>query len=74
MRFGMKSSSRYFNSSPEGGRFPLCLRQVDDLLYGRSIQICHETARFRDIRALHKFDTAHASTHSRFNLERHLVQ
>ncbi len=28
-------------------RFPLSLRQVEDLLFERGIDICHETVRFR---------------------------
>jgi hypothetical protein len=30
-------------------------------------------ARFRDIKTLQKFDSAHASIHNHFDLERHLV-
>ncbi len=45
---------RYFNSSPEiirlavmmYVRFPLSLRNVEDLLFERGIDICHETVRF----------------------------
>jgi putative transposase len=45
---------RYFNSSPEVIRlavmmyirYPLSLRQVEDLLFERGIDICHEMARF----------------------------
>jgi putative transposase len=45
---------RYFNSSPEVIRltammylrYPLSLRQVEDLLFERGIDICHETMRF----------------------------
>ncbi len=45
---------RYFNSSPEVIRlavmmyirYPLSLRQVEDLLFERNIDICHETVRF----------------------------
>jgi putative transposase len=45
---------RYFNSSPEVNRlvvmmyvrFPLSLRNVEDLLSERGIDICHETVRF----------------------------
>ncbi len=45
---------RYFNSSPEVIRltvmmylrYPLSLRQVEDLLFERGIDICHETIRF----------------------------
>jgi hypothetical protein len=45
---------RYFNSSPEVirlvvmmyVRYPLSLRHVEDLLFERGIDICHETVRF----------------------------
>ena len=45
---------RYFNSSPEVIRlavvlyirYPLSLRQVEDLLFERGVDICHETVRF----------------------------
>ena len=45
---------RYFNSSPEVIRlvvmmyvkYPLSLRNVEDLLADRGIDICHETVRF----------------------------
>ena len=47
------SQFRYFNSSPEVirlvvlmyVRFPLSLRNVEDLLFERGIDICHETVR-----------------------------
>ena len=50
----MKNSFRNFNSSPEVIRltvmmyirYPLSLRQVEDLLFERGIDICHETVRF----------------------------
>jgi putative transposase len=50
----MKNPFRYFNSSPEiirlavmmYIRFPLSLRQVEDLLHERGIDIFHETVRF----------------------------
>ena len=50
----MKSPFRYFNSSPEVIRltvmmyirYPLSLRQVEDILFERGIDICHETVRF----------------------------
>ncbi len=48
----MKNPFRYFNSSPEVIRvmmyirYPLSLRQVEDLLFERGINICHETVRF----------------------------
>ena len=48
-----KSASpfRYFNSSPEiirlvvlmYVRFPLSLRNVEDLLFERGVDVCHET-------------------------------
>ncbi len=49
----MKSPFRYFKTSPEiirlavmmYVRFPLSLRQVEDLLHERGIVICHETVR-----------------------------
>ena len=47
------SPFRYFNSSPEvirlvvmmDVRFPLSLRNVEDLLFERGIDLCHETVR-----------------------------
>ena len=47
----MHNPFRYFNSSPEViglavviyVRYPLSLRQVEDLLFERGIDICHET-------------------------------
>ena len=50
----MRNPFRYFNSSPEVIRltvmmyirYPLSLRQVEDLLFERNIDICHETVRF----------------------------
>jgi putative transposase len=50
----MKNPFRYFNRSPEVirltvmmyVRYPLSLRQVEDLLFERGIDICHETVRF----------------------------
>jgi putative transposase len=49
----MKNPFRCFNSSPEVirltvmmyVRYPLSLRQVEDLLFERGIDICHETVR-----------------------------
>ena len=49
----MKNPFRYFKSSPEVIRlavmmyirFPLSMRQVEDLLHERGIDICHETVR-----------------------------
>ena len=48
------SPFRYFNSSPDiirltvmmYVRYPLSLRQVEDLFFERGIDICHETVRF----------------------------
>ena len=50
----MKNPFRCFNSSPEVIRltvmlyirYPLSLRQVEDILFERGIDICHETVRF----------------------------
>ena len=50
----MHNPFRYFNSSPEVIRlavmlyirYPLSLRQVEDLLFERGIDICHETVRY----------------------------
>ncbi len=50
----MQNPFRCFNSSPEVIRlavmmyiwYPLSLRQVEDLLFERGIDICHETVRF----------------------------
>ena len=49
----LASPFRYFNSSPEVirlvammyVRFPLSLRNVEDLPFERGIDICHETVR-----------------------------
>jgi len=50
----MRNPFRYFNSSPEVIRltvmmyirYPLSLRQFDDLLSESGVDICHETVRF----------------------------
>ena len=50
----MRNPFRYFNSSPEVIRltvmmyirYPPSLRQVEDILFERGIDICHETIRF----------------------------
>ena len=50
----MRNPFRYFNSSPEVIRltvmmyirYPLSLRQVEDLLFERGLDICHETVRY----------------------------
>jgi len=49
----MQNPFRYFKASPQVirlavmmyVRFPLSLRQVEDLLHERGIDICHETVR-----------------------------
>ena len=49
----MRNPFRYFKTSPEiirlavmmYVRFPLSLRQVEDLLHERGVDICHETVR-----------------------------
>ncbi len=49
----MHNPFRYFNSSPEVIHlavmmyisYPLSLRQVEDILFERGINICHETVR-----------------------------
>jgi hypothetical protein len=76
----MQNPFRCFNSSPEVTclvvmmyiHYPLSLRQVEDILFERGIDICHETARFRDIKTLQKFASVQASIHNHFNLDRHL--
>ena len=50
----MHNPFRYFNSSPEVIRlavmlyirYPLSLRQVEDILFERGIEICYETVRY----------------------------
>ncbi len=50
----MRNPFRYFKTSPDiirlsvmmYIRYPLSLRQVEDLLFERNIDICHETVRF----------------------------
>ena len=50
----MQNPFRYFNSSPVViglavmmyVRYPLSLRQVEDLLFERGIDVCRETVRF----------------------------
>ena len=50
----MRNPLRYFNSSPEvirlavmlHIRYPLSLRQVEDILFERGIDICYETVRY----------------------------
>jgi putative transposase len=58
----MLNPFRYFNSSPEVIhlavmmyiRYPLSLRQVEDILFERGIDICHETVRIRKRRIHHR--------------------
>ena len=53
----MRNPFRYFNSSPEVIRlavmmyirYPLSLRQVEDLLFERGIDICHGAVRAKSI-------------------------
>ena len=62
----MHNPFRYFNSSPEVirlavmmyVRYPLSLRQVEDLLCERGIDICHETVRLSLIRFGGRFSYA----------------
>ena len=50
----MKNPFKYFKTSPEVIRlavmmyirYPLSLRQVEDILFERGIDICHETVRY----------------------------
>ncbi len=50
----MRNPNNNFNSSPEVIRlvgmmyirYPLSLRQIEDILFERGIDICHETVRF----------------------------
>ena len=83
----MNNPFRYFNSSPEVIRlavmlvirYPLSLRQVEDILFERGIDISHETVRFwwnrfesgkgrwrgsGTFKALQKFTAVHASIHN----------
>src|SRR5918992_1797542 len=80
------SPFRYFNSSPEVirlvvmmyVRFPLSLRNVEDLLFERGIDICHETVRLwwtrfgpmfaAEIRKK-RVDRMRAHTHWRWHLD-----
>lgn len=85
------SPFRYFNSSPEVirlvvmmyVRFPLSLRNVEDLLFERGIDICHETVRFwwnrfgpmfaADIRR-QRVSRMKGSTHWRWHLDEVFVK
>ena len=65
-----------FNSSSD--RYPLSLHSVEDLLFGRSIEICHETVRLwlnrfgpmfaREIRRM-RVDRMRACTHWKWRLD-----
>ena len=71
-----------FNASPEIIRlvvmmyvkFPLSLRNVEDLVHERGIDLCHETVRFRPIKTLQKFASVHGSVTNHFNQERNLIK
>jgi putative transposase len=66
----MSNPFRYFNSSPEVirlvvmmyVRYPLSLRDVEDLLAERGIDISHETVRFWWNRFGHSFASPDAAT------------
>ena len=88
----MRNPLRYFKTSPEiirlavmmYVRFSLSLRNVEDLLHERGVDIIHETVRFwrnrfgllfaRSMRSLQKLAATHASVHNHFNLERHFYR
>ena len=87
----MQSPFRYFNSSPEIIRlvvmmyvkYPLSLRNVEDLLAERGIDVCHETVRFwwnrfgpmfaAEIRRK-RVDRMRAHTHWRWHLDEVFVK
>lgn len=88
---------RWFDSSPEVirtvvmmyVRFPLPLRQVEDLLAERSMgrwlnnrveesllpfrRRERAMQRFRQMKTLQKFSAVHAAFHNHFNQDRHLI-
>ena len=76
----MRNPFRYFNSSPAVIRlavmmyirYPLSLRQVEDLLFERGIDICQETVRLWWNRFGPMFAAVQASIHNHFNQDRHL--
>ena len=76
----MRNPIRYFNSSPAVIRlavmmyirYPLSLRQVEDLLFERGIDICQETVRLWWNRFGPMFAAVHASIRNHFNQDRHL--
>ena len=53
-------------------RFPLSLRNVEDLLHERGIDVSYETVRFRWNRFGPMFASVHASISYHFNHERRL--
>lgn len=71
----MQNSFRYFNSSPEVIRlavmmyirYPLSLRQVEDLLIERGIDISHETVRFAAQRCAHPVQDLFPVSHGPLN-------
>ena len=86
-----QSPFRYFNSSPEiirlvammSVKYPLSLRNLEDLLAERGIDICHETVRFwwnrfgpmfaAEIRRK-RVDRIRAFTHWRWHLDEVFVK
>ena len=86
----MHNPFRYFNSSPEVIRFavmlyvryPLSLRQVEDILFERGIEICHETVRYgwnrfgplfaAEIRTRRVHHGSYSNWRWHFNHQRHL--
>ena len=76
----MKNPFRYFKTSPEiirlavmmYVRFPLSLRNVEDLLHERGIEVSHETIRFWWNWFGPIFATVHSSVYNHFNLRRPL--
>ena len=53
-------------------RFPLSLRNVEDLLHERGIDICHETVRYWRHRFGQMFAAVYASVSNHFNQKRRL--
>ena len=88
----MRNPFRYFKTSPETirlavmmyVRFPLSLRNVEDLLHERGVDIIHETVRFwwnrfdllfaRSMRSLQKLAATQSSIHNHFNPDRHFYR
>ena len=75
----MRNPFRYFNSSPEVIRlvvmmyirYPLSLQRVEDILFERGIDICHETVRYWWNRFGPMFAAA-IKKRNHFNHDRHL--